>query len=285
MKYDFKIGVMADSFRLPFAEALKKSREVGATGIQLYVTSGENDYRTFDEERVKTVRALLSENGLEVSAVCGDLGGHGIMDREDNKWKIPAMKKIVDITKALGSSVVTTHIGTIPKDKSEERYSVMLEAAKELGAYAAANGVTFAIETGPETPDVLHSFILDAGEGIGVNLDPANFKMVTDVEAADAVKILGKYIVHTHAKDGVMLKKTDPRIIYDFFAYGGIEDMRIWEYFAELPLGEGGVNWDAYLSELDKIGYKGYLTIERECGDDPESDIKKAVSFLNSKIN
>lgn len=285
MKYDFKIGVMTDSFRLPFAQSLKMAKAVGAEGIQLYVVNGENDYRTFDEERVKLVNSLLKENGLVVSAVCGDLGGHGIMDKEENLWKIPAMKKIADIAKSLGSGVVTTHIGTIPADRNEDRYKIMLDAARELGKYGKEIGVTFAIETGPEIPETLLMFIEDAGEGIGVNLDPANFKMVTDVDAFEAVRILGKHIVHTHAKDGNMLKKTEPRIIYDFFAYGGIEDMRIWEYFEEVPLGEGSVLWDEYLCELDKIGYKGYLTVERECGDNPAEDIKKAVDFLNSKIN
>ena len=42
--------------------------------------------------------------------------------------------------------------------------------------------------------------------------------------------------------------------------------------------------WDAYLAALDDIGYKGFLTIEREVGDDPEADIRKAVAFLEGKI-
>ena len=30
------------------------------------------------------------------------------------------------------------------------------------------------------------------------------------------------------------------------------------------------------------IGYKGFLTIERECGDTPEADIRLAVEHLNA---
>jgi sugar phosphate isomerase/epimerase len=37
------------------------------------------------------------------------------------------------------------------------------------------------------------------------------------------------------------------------------------------------------LKALEDIGYRGYLTIEREVGDNPEADIAKAVSFLKSK--
>ena len=69
----------------------------------------------------------------------------------------------------------------------------------------------FAIETGPEKAIVLKEFLDSLGcKGMGVNLDPANFVMVTDQDPVEAVYILKDYIVHTHAKDGVMLKKTKP---------------------------------------------------------------------------
>ena len=282
--YDFKIGVLVESFKTDFETSLKKAKEVGAEGIQLYVTEGENDFRTFDESRKRVFDDLIKKYNIEVSALCGDLGGHGIMEAEENKTKLPDLKKIISLSNTLGVGVVTTHIGTVPNDKNEKRYEIMVNAARELGAFANENGVTLAIETGPETPETLKGFIEDVGVGVGVNLDPANFAMVTDVKAPDAVKVLGKYIVHTHAKDGIMLKKTEPRIIYDFFAYGGIEDMRLSEYFKEVPLGQGSVLWDEYLRELDNIGYKGFLTIERECGEDPASDIRMAVDFLKRKI-
>lgn len=45
---------------------------------------------------------------------------------------------------------------------------------------------------------------------------------MTGDDPVQAVYTLKDYIVHTHAKDGRMLRKTDPRVIYDFFAEGGI---------------------------------------------------------------
>lgn len=44
------------------------------------------------------------------------------------------------------------------------------------------------------------------------------------------------------------------------------------------------MDFPAYLSALNDIGYTGYLTIEREVGDDPEGDIRLAVNFLQSLI-
>jgi sugar phosphate isomerase/epimerase len=77
-----------------------------------------------------------------------------------------------------------------------------------------------------------------------------------------------------------MLKKTDPLIIYNHFAEGGIEALNIADFFIETPVGEGDVNWAEYISALREIGYDGYLTIERETGADPIADIKKAADFV-----
>lgn len=285
MDKKFKIGVMTDSFKLPFEQALDKAVEVGAQGIQLYVVNGENVYTSFDDEKVKKVNKLLKDRNLVVSAVCGDFGGHGFQKEEENKWKIPASKAVAELAVKLGSSVVTTHIGVVPADKDSETYQIMKKACKEIGDFAASIGVTFAIETGPEKAKTLCSFIQDVGsKGIGVNLDPANLVMVTGDDPVEAVYTLKDFIVHTHAKDGVMKKQTDPAVIYNFFAEGGIEDMRMSDYFLEVPLGEGSVPFDKYLKALEDIGYKGFLTVERECGENPFADIKKAVDFLKSKI-
>jgi len=47
-----------------------------------------------------------------------------------------------------------------------------------------------------------------------------------------------------------------------------------------VPLGQGSVDFPAYLKALDEIGYKGFLTIEREVGDNPAADIQLAAEFL-----
>ena len=108
--------------------------------------------------------------------------------------------------------------------------------------------------------------------------------MVTGQDPVEAVQVLGKYIVHTHAKDGVMLKQTDPEIIYDCFAKGGIEALNVADYFLETPLGEGDVDYAKYINALRGIGYDGYLTIERETGENPISDIQKSLNTLRNII-
>jgi len=281
----FKIGVMVDSFRCPVREGIRKAAGLGAEGIQAYAVAGEMDPANLNTPARKDLLRYIKSHGLEVAAVCGDLGGHGFARQDDNPAKIKKSKEIVDLAVDLEANVVTTHIGVIPEENNRTR-RVMVEACEELGEYAESRGVYFAIETGPEPISTLKGFIDSLStNGIKVNFDPANLVMVTGDDPVAGVRLLGPgYIVHTHAKDGVMKKQTDPRIIYDYFAEGGIEDMRLSDYFLETPLGEGSVDFDAYLQALTASGYSGYLTIEREVGDDPEHDIRLAVDFLRTKI-
>lgn len=272
----FPIGVIIDSFRTDIPTAVKKAAEVGAQGIQVYATRGEMAPENMNAQRIADFKALVADNGLVISALCGDLGG-GFGNKEENPSKVERSKRILDLAKELGTNVVTTHIGVVPTDSSIDRYKVMQEACFELSRYADEIGAHFAIETGPETSAVLKGFLDSLGStSVGVNLDPANLVMVTGDDPAGAVYNLQKYIVHTHAKDGKQLYYKDPEIIY-----GLVKDSLVTgPSFLEVPLGEGQVPWEKYLNALEDIGYKGFLTIEREVGDDPANDIRSAVEFL-----
>lgn len=277
-----KIGVIGDCFKLPLADSIRLAGEMGFDGIQIYATTGEFSPAVLTSARKAEIRALLQEERLTISALCGDMGGYGFQIAGDNPERIEKTERIIDLAAEFGVPVVTTHIGVIPADKAHPRYAVMLDAMRRCGAYAAARGVTLAIETGPEKASVLRAFIEDTDGGVGVNLDPANFVMVTGQDPVEAVELLGGYIVHTHAKDGVMLRQTDPEIIYDCFARGGIEALNVADYFLETPLGEGHVDFSRYIEALRRVGYDGYLTIERETGDRPAEDIRKALDVLKS---
>ena len=280
-----KIGVITDCFKKSHAEGIKTAARLGLDGVQIYATTGEFSPETLSESEKSEYKRLLSENGLILSALCGDMGGFGFEIAADNPERIEKTKRIVDLAAEFGAKVVTTHIGVIPEDKSEPRYSVMLSALTECGLYAKEKGITLAIETGPERAAVLLEFLKDTRGGVGVNLDPANFTMVTGQDAVEAVYILKDYIVHTHAKDGVMIDKNqNPTDVYHAFALGGVDALNACEGFSELPLGVGDVKWGDYLRALRDIGFDGFLTIERECGDNPEADIIGACEFLRERL-
>lgn len=282
--YKFPIGVILESFGLPRGEAIKKAREIGADGIQMYATYGENSPENLTKEKRKELLNEVKNNGLCFSALCGDLG-EGFWRPERNAELIERSKRILDLAKDLETNIVTTHIGPIPEDTNHERYKIMQEACFELSSYADSIDAHFAIETGPEKSAVLKKFLDSLGsKGVAVNLDPANLAMVVLDDPVQAVYNLKDYIVHTHAKDGKNICYKDPEEVYGVKKFDE-KTINMGGSFKELPLGTGAVNFYEYLKALEDIGFKGFLTIEREVGDNPEKDIKIAYDFLKDIIN
>ena len=282
--FNFPIGVILESFKLPRSEAIKMAASMGAQGIQMYATQGENSPENLNGTQRKALLDEVKSNGLVFSALCGDLG-KGFGNRELNPELIEKSKRIVDLALDLDTNIVTTHIGVVPTDKSVDRYKIMQEACFELANYADSVGAHFAIETGPETSANLKGFLDALGStGVAVNLDPANLRMVTGDDPVQAVFNLQKYIVHTHAKDGNKLADALPEYIYGVL-HPIPEEIANKKLFEEVPLGTGSVDFPAYLKALEDIGYKGFLTIEREVGDTPAKDIQTAFDFLRKTIS
>ena len=278
-----KIGVITDCFKKSHEEGIKIAAKLGLDGVQIYATTGAFSPDTLSDEKKAEYKKLLKDNGLVVSALCGDMGGYGFEIEADNALRVEKTKKIIDLAVEFGSHVVTTHIGVVPQDSANPRYKIMQDACGELAAYADSVGAHFAIETGPEPAKTLRGF-LDSlnSRGVAVNLDPANLTMVCRDDAVAAVHTLKDYIVHTHAKDGRQMHDCDPEIVYGIKPRDPscVTD----ESFIELPLGEGDVPFPAYLKALDEVGYRGFLTIEREVGENPAKDIATAVDFLKNII-
>lgn len=278
--HDFQIGIIIDSFKTDTYTAIKKAADLGAKGIQMYSTTGENSPQNLTKSKRRELLDYVKSNGLVFSALCGDLG-KGFGNRELNPSLIEQSKRITELALELETNIVTTHIGVVPEDKNHERYKIMQEACYELSRFADSLGSHFAIETGPERAAVLKPFLDDLNStGVAVNLDPANLAMVTGDDPTEAVYTLRDYIMHTHAKDGIKLKECNAEAIYGIIE----EEIQSANSFAEKPLGQGSVDFDSYLKALSDIGYKGFLTIERECGEKPEVDIAYAVDFLHGKI-
>ncbi len=280
--YPFSIGVILDSFRLPFEEAIPLAAKIGAQGLQVYATYGDMAPEAMTDARCREFLSRVKDNGLVLSALCGDLG-RGFDKPDLNPELVVRSKRILDLALKLETNIVTTHIGVVPQDPSDPTYHIMQDACGELAAYADSLSAHFAVETGPEPAVRLKGFLdsLDS-KGVAVNLDPANFVMVTGDDPVQAVFTLKDYIVHTHAKDGVMLNRRSANEIYGETNGESVKDgVAAYE---ELPLGKGAVPFPAYLSALNEIGFRGFLTIEREVGDDPVGDIADAVRFLKERI-
>ena len=251
-----KVGVFVDCLCLPIREGVVKAAEMGAEGIQVYVTSGEMLAANMDSAKRKEFVKFCQDHGLAVTGLCVEFGPSLRVPAEAAEV-VPKVKAGMDQAVDLGAPMVSAHMGGITTDANDPNRDHLRRVLKDLGDYGAKRGVVFATESGHESGAALRQ-ALDAldTDGIKVNFDPANLVM-NGFDHMQAVRDLAPYVVHTHAKDG---RK-------------GV---------GELPLGQGDVNYPKYVALWHSLGYNGFYTIEREVGDDRVGDTSRAVDLLRS---
>ena len=122
------IGIIIDSLRdKSKAEQVQTAAKLGAKGIQVYATRGEMAPENLSAAQRREFLNLVKDNGLVISALCGDLGG-GFGHKDENPERVEKSKRILDLAKDLETDIVTTHIGVVPEDPNHDRYKIMQEA-------------------------------------------------------------------------------------------------------------------------------------------------------------
>ncbi|MBL9125709.1 MAG: sugar phosphate isomerase/epimerase [Planctomycetaceae bacterium] len=268
------IGVFA-SVDAGLGVHLDVARDLGVPTIQLHAPSPKS--RT--PERAKEFLAQLENLGIRLTAVFGGFAGEsyadiptvvktvGLVPPETRAARLAEMKEIADFARLLDCNVVALHLGFVPHDPSLPLYQEVLKITRELCDHCKQNGQSLHLETGQETADALVQFIQDVErDNLFVNFDPANMILYGSGEPIAALEKVGKWVKSVHCKDGRWAKNPGQ------------------EWGREVALGEGDVGFENYLRTLDKIGYRGPLTIEREIPQEPErqkAEIGRAVRLLN----
>jgi sugar phosphate isomerase/epimerase len=192
----------------------------------------------------------------------------GIVPRQTRAERIAALKRTSDLAKMCSIHAVHTHCGFIPEDPNEPLYAEAVKAIQEVAGYCKANGQTFLMETGQETPITLLRAIEDTGlDNIGVNLDTANLILYGKGDPVAALDVIGKYVRGLHAKDGRY--PTDPKHLGE-----------------EVAIGHGKVDFREVIRKLHALHYTGPITIEREIsGARQEEDIRASIAYLQRLID
>ena len=192
----------------------------------------------------------------------------GVVPREYRQARMDALKQTSDFAKMLGIGRVQTHCGFIPEDPKDVLYEETVTAIRQLTEHCAANGQSFLMETGQETPTTMLRMIKDVNNpALGVGLDTANLILYGKANPVDALKVLGPYVQAMHAKDGKW--PTDPA-----------------QLGQEVLIGKGDVDFNEVLKQLHALHYKGAVTIERETsGPQQIADVKVEKLYLERILN
>ena len=194
------------------ARQMEIAAEIGCTSVQPWIVNVEFRPCILDPEvgsaadRREIVK-IAESLGVSFSATCAQLQGAttygGLEEEEGLSWRIDKTKEALNTTAELGCEIVTTHAGLLPEDRADPTYQTLLRSVGEIAEHGAKVGVTFALETGQESPQALSYFIDTIGNPwLRVNYDPCNLlRFGSEAGTIQGVHILGDKIIHTHAKD------------------------------------------------------------------------------------
>jgi L-ribulose-5-phosphate 3-epimerase len=257
-----KIGIRLESLGLPLRGALAEAARLGVSGVQVDAT-GALAPNALSETGRREFRHLLRSHNLELTALGCPLR-RGLDSAENQQPRIEHVQKMLSLSFDLGPRIVIVQAGAVCEDPKDARMELLRESLQAVTQYGDRVGSTLALETGLEDGQVLAAFLnrFDTGS-LGVNLDPANL-LLHGFDPYSSVQALGRRIVHTHAKDARQASASRAA--------------------QEVPLGHGDIDWMKYLAVLEEVEYRGWLTIERETGDNRLADAASGVSFLRRLI-
>lgn len=260
-------------------------RELAVPTIHLHTPHAES--RT--ESRAEEFRAKLAGMGVRISVVFAGFEGEsyadipttqrtvGLAPGATRDARLAELKEIADFARLLstdetshagGPIPVGLHVGFVPHDPADPEYGAVVAATQAICDHCGAHDQAVHLETGQEPADVLLRFLADCDRGnLGVNFDPANMILYGCGEPLPALKQLGAHVRSVHCKD----------------ARWSDQPGETWG--EETALGEGDVDFAAFLRTLDEIAYEGPLTIEREIPQEPErqkAEIGAALDLLRS---
>jgi sugar phosphate isomerase/epimerase len=267
------LGVFA-SIDAGLGVKLEVAQELGVPTIQLHAP--EKSTRTADNAR-RFLDRLASMN-IRLTAVFGGFAGEsyadiptvtrtvGLVPPETRAERTKEMREIADFARLLGCDVVALHLGFVPHDTSDPLYAQVRAVTRELCDHCRSQKQALHLETGQEPADTLLDFIHDTErDNLFINFDPANMLMYGSGEPIEALEKLGRYVRSVHCKDSKWAARPGQ------------------EWGSEVALGDGDVGMERYLRTLDKVGYRGPLTIEREIPQEPDrqkAEIGRALKLL-----
>nr|WP_308627353.1 sugar phosphate isomerase/epimerase family protein [uncultured Eisenbergiella sp.] len=272
MRVGILVNLHADT---DLKEKFGELREMGVESCQLVCW----DRSLLTEETAVMVREAVCEKKIEITAFwCGWEGpkAWNFYEGQETLGLVPAAFRFrrlamlmegSDFARWIGVGNLVTHVGFMPENPYDPNYHGVIACLKELAAKCRENGQNFLFETGQETPVALKRAIQDIGmDNVGVNLDPANLLMYGKGNPVDSLDVFGEYVMGIHGKDGCY--PTDGH-----------------ELGEEKPLGQGKVDYPAFIRKLKEIGYEGDITIEREIsGEEQKKDIRMAKKMLEDLI-
>ncbi|MGI6139979.1 MAG: sugar phosphate isomerase/epimerase family protein [Candidatus Hydrogenedentales bacterium] len=273
-----QIGVCSWSLQATGPENLaEKVNALGVKKVQMGLTPHRDDPGAWDG-----VQEVLAASGIEIVSGMYSTVGEDYSSLEsirktggvvpDEHWE--ENLRLAEITAKLagqmGLTSANAHAGFLPHDPADPDFDKLCGRVKTLAEIFGKEGVTLLMETGQESAQTLLSFLGEMKargvDNIAVNFDPANMILYDMDDPIEALQALVPHVKQVHVKDA---KRTQVK----------------GEWGAEVIVGQGEVDWNAFVRVLAEADFEGGYIFEREAGDDRVGDIKQGISALRAAMD
>lgn len=253
MKIGYRTVAFADR---PLEEGLRIIAEAGYTSVELCLENPDLNPLELTPERVKAIRALLDETGLELAAI----SYHGVHDQlEDRRRRNSAA---IDLLSEFGAQVYVVASRREEPARLHSQWDEAVQLYRELADKCAPHGCRLAIEPQPglvvrNTEDLINMLRSCAHPNLAGNLDVAH-AMVTADDLEWAIYQLGPRLASVHVAD----------------VSGGTHE--------HLVPGQGEVDFGELRDMLETADYQGHIIIDipRTTGD-PAEVCRQALAAFN----
>jgi len=225
------------------------------------------------------VKAALAETGLPVGVY--SISNNFIKtDAAERVAQLDIIKKGVDSANEYGAKVVRVFGGDVHEAgiTFESALQWLVEGLGAAAEYAAANGVTLALENHGKIAGKSSQVraIINAvnNPALRANPDTGNFLLVHQA-SHEAVDELADVAAMVHFKDFRLVPDD-----YEGFAYSSTEGLK----FAGMAIGEGDVDLPDCVVSLKNAGFDGWLNIEYEGEEIPQHAVARSVVYTRGLL-
>jgi L-ribulose-5-phosphate 3-epimerase len=184
----------------------------------------------------------------------------GLDASEDQQPRLEHIRKSMQLAFDLGARRVVVPCPKIPDDPATPRAQTMREALLALGPYGDRMGTVVALEIGYDASEKVKAYLsgFDTGS-LKITYDTANM-LVHGHDPIAGLTPLKDLLAHVHARDA--------------------RSASLSRGLHEVPVGAGDVDWMTFAASLQVLEFDGFVTVEREQGDNKLQDVANGVKFL-----